>query len=88
MDAFVHSFKKSIHSFISLSSSFERLSSAYVWFDNQQKGSAFFVLERDHFILGDELPITQSTSVRAIICLKKILSNTRLDRSRLLQIGY
>ena len=49
------------------------------------KKKCFLFVGRDHFILGDELPITRSTSARAMICLKEIVSNTRLDRSILLQ---
>ena len=42
------------------------------------KRSAFFMLG-DHFILGDIFLRTRSTTARAIICLKEIVSNTRLD---------
>ena len=49
------------------------------WFDNQPLVVLSFVLG-DHFILGDVLSRTQSTTARAINCLKEIVSNTRLDQ--------
>ena len=74
---FIHSF--CIHSFIMLYIIFVLFeSSSQVLVQQPTKRSAFFVLG-DHFILGDILPRTQSTTARAIICLKEIVSNTRLD---------
>ena len=75
---FVHSF--CIHSFMLLHVIFVLFeSSAQVLVRQPTKRSAFFVLG-DHFILGDILPRTRSTTARAIICLKEIVSNTRLDQ--------
>ena len=62
-------------------------SSAQVLVRQPTKRSAFFVLG-DHFILGDILPRTRSTAASAIICLKEIVPNTRLDHFLLLQTGY
>ena len=59
---------------------FEIPSSAQFLVRQPTKRSAFFVLG-DHFIQGDELPITRSTTAREINCLKEIVSNTRLDHS-------
>ena len=44
------------------------------------KGSAFLLLG-DHFILGDELPsfLSSKHHCEGNICLKEIVSNTRLD---------
>ena len=50
-------------------------------FDSTTNKKKCFLYVGDHFILGDELPITRSTTARAIICLKKIVFNTRLDLS-------
>ena len=67
--------------------SFHYISSSFVrervlhkfWFDNQPLVVLSFVLE-DHFILGDVLSRTRSTTARAINCLKEIVSNIRLDQ--------
>ena len=50
------------------------------WFDSQP-GEVLSFAVGDHFILGDKLPRTRSTIMRAINSLKEIVSNRRLDRS-------
>ena len=57
---------------------FERLSSAQFWFDNQQKRKYFLTVGRS-FHYGRRIANNSKHHCEGNICLKEIVSNTRLD---------